>query len=66
MSGKKQAFKDILRNCFPVVLDDLLDQPNQEKSDLDSIETKTGKKGKKTRIQNTAPITLYFWPPGHG
>ena len=45
MSGKKQAFKDILRNCFPVVLDDLLDQPNQEKSDLDSIETKTGKKG---------------------
>ena len=45
MSGKKQAFKDILRNCFPVVLDDLLDQPNQEKTDIDSIETKTGKKG---------------------
>ena len=45
MSGKKQAFKDILRNCFPVVLDDLLYQPNQEKTDLDSIETKTGKKG---------------------
>lgn len=26
MAGKKQAFKDILRNCFPVVLDDLLDE----------------------------------------
>ena len=45
MSGKKQAFKDILRNCFPVVLDDLLDQTNKDKTDLDSTDTETGKTG---------------------
>jgi hypothetical protein len=30
MAGKKQAFKDILRNCFPVVLEDLLDKSELE------------------------------------
>lgn len=33
MAGKKQAFKDILRDCFPVVIDDLLpDQGTRESS----------------------------------
>ncbi|MGC8602074.1 MAG: hypothetical protein ACP5VS_00125 [Desulfomonilaceae bacterium] len=45
MSGKKQAFKDILRNCFPIVLDDLLDKKNQDITDLGSTNTKTGTTG---------------------
>jgi hypothetical protein len=52
MSGKKQAFKDILRNCFPVVLDDLLDQTNQEKTDLDSIIKNTGTTGGDSHTQS--------------
>jgi hypothetical protein len=56
MSGKKQAFKDILRNCFPVVLDDLLDQPNQEKTDLDSIIKNTGTTGGDSHTQSLIDI----------
>lgn len=32
MAGKKQAFKDILRDCFPVVIDELLPETGKEES----------------------------------
>jgi len=32
MAGKKQAFKDILRDCFPVVIDDLLPETGKEEN----------------------------------
>ncbi len=32
MAGKKQAFKDILRDCFPVVIDELLPETRKEES----------------------------------
>ena len=41
MAGKKQAFKDILRNCFPVVLDDLLDESELDERYHDSSPSNT-------------------------
>lgn len=60
MAGKKQAFKDILRDCFPVVIEDLLPGSGKEESVEESPSfpaaslSEDTSQGPVSRIGNTA------------
>jgi hypothetical protein len=54
MAGKKQAFKDILRDCFPVVIDDLLPDTGKEESTGESPSLPTATLGEDTSQESVS------------